>query len=216
MAKATPQPWTVEEFLAFEAEEPERYEFVDGIVRMMTGGSAAHSAIKGNMRSPLRAGLRDGPCRVDVDDLKVVTETAVMYPDILVTCRPLAPDDDRVADPTVVVEVLSPTTERHDRIRKWRQYQTIASLQHFVLIEQNERRIEIYTRRRRRLAACGRRAAGRHRHLEGRRRRASRSRRSTRAAAAERWHWRMCHEQMRRHDERSLNEERERPSSSRI
>jgi Uma2 family endonuclease len=146
MAKARPQPWTVEEFLAFEAEEPERYEFVDGIIRMMTGGSAAHSAIKGNMFAELRAALRSGPCRVDVDDLKVVTETAVMYPDILVICRPMAPDDDRVADPTVVVEVLSPTTETHDRIRKWRQYQTITSLRHFVLIAQSERRIEIYTR----------------------------------------------------------------------
>jgi Uma2 family endonuclease len=148
MAKARPQPWTIEEFLAFEAEEPERYEFVDGIIRMMTGGSAAHSAIKGNMFAELRAALRSGPCRVDVDDLKVVTETAVMYPDILVICRPMAPDDDRVADPTVVVEVLSPTTETHDRIRKWRQYQTIASLQHFVLIAQSERRIEVYTRER--------------------------------------------------------------------
>jgi Uma2 family endonuclease len=65
-----------------------------------------------------------------------------------VICRPLAPDDDRVADPTVVVEVLSPTTETHDRIRKWRQYQTIASLRHFVLIAQSERRIEVYTRER--------------------------------------------------------------------
>jgi Uma2 family endonuclease len=148
MGKATPQPWTVEEFLAFEAEEPERYEFVDGILRMMTGGSAAHSAIKGNVFAELRTALRSGPCRVDVDDLKVVTETAVMYPDILVICRPLAPDDDRVADPTVVVEVLSPTTETHDRIRKWRQYQTIASLRHFVLIAQSERRIEVYTRER--------------------------------------------------------------------
>ena len=148
MAKARPQPWTVEEFLAFEAEEPERYEFVDGIVRMMTGGSAAHSAIKLNTAIALKAALGAGPCRIDVDDLKVVTETAVMYPDILVICRPLAPDDDRVADPTMVVEVLSPTTETHDRIRKWRQYQTIASLQHFVLIAQSERRIEVYTRQR--------------------------------------------------------------------
>ena len=148
MAKATPHPWTVEDFLVFERDELERYEFVDGIVRMMTGGSAAHSAIKGNMFAELRAALRSGPCRVDVDDLKVVTETAVIYPDILVICRPLAPDDDRVADPTVVVEVLSPTTETHDRIRKWRQYQTIASLQHFVLVAQSERRVEVYTRQR--------------------------------------------------------------------
>jgi Uma2 family endonuclease len=146
MARARPHPWTVDDFLAFEAEEPERYEFVDGIVRMMTGGSAAHSAIKGNTFAEFRAALRAGPCRVDVDDLKVVTATAVMYPDILVICRPMAPDDDRVPDPTVVVEVLSPTTETHDRIRKWREYQTIASLQHFVLVTQSERRVEVYTR----------------------------------------------------------------------
>lgn len=146
MAKAEPQPWTVEDFLAFEAEELERYEFVDGIVRMMTGGSAAHSAIKLNVAVALRSALRGGACRVDADDLKVVTEEAVMYPDVLVTCRPIAPDDDRLSDPTVVVEVLSPSTESHDRVRKWRQYQTISSLQHFVLIEQRERRVEVYTR----------------------------------------------------------------------
>ncbi len=117
-----------------------------GIVRMMTGGSAAHSPIKGNIFVALRAELRSGPCRVDVDDLKVVTATAVMYPDVVVTCRPLAPDDDRLSDPTMVVEVLSPTTERRDRIAKWRQYQTIAALEHFVLVAQSERRVEVYAR----------------------------------------------------------------------
>jgi Uma2 family endonuclease len=146
MARTKPRLWTIEEFLAFEAEELERYEFVDGIVRMMTGASAAHSAIKGNMFAELRAAVRSGPCRVDVDDLEVVTANAVMYPDVLVICRPVAPDDDRVSDPTVVVEVLSPTTETHDRIHKWREYQTISSLQHFVLVEQAERRVEVYSR----------------------------------------------------------------------
>jgi Uma2 family endonuclease len=146
MARARPHPWTVGDFLAFEAEEPERYEFIDGIVRMMTGGSAAHSAIKTNATNALNAALRNGPCRAYADDLKVVTATAVMYPDVVVTCRPLAPDDDRVLEPTVVVEVLSPTTERHDRIAKWREYQRIGSLQHFVLIEQAERRAEVYSR----------------------------------------------------------------------
>jgi Uma2 family endonuclease len=146
MARARPHPWTVDDFLAFEAEEPERYEFVDGIVRMMTGASAAHSRIKGNISAALDTALRDGPCSAYIDDLKVVTATAVMYPDLLVICRPLAPDDDRVPDPTVVVEVLSPTTETHDRVRKWREYQTIASLRHFVLVGQSERRVEVYTR----------------------------------------------------------------------
>ena len=161
MAKARPHPWTVEEFLAFEAEEPERYEFVGGVVRMMTGGSAAHSAIKGNVAPRSDAALGDGPCRAVVDDLKVVTPTAVMYPDVLVTCTPVAPDDDRVSDPTAVVEVLSPTTERHDRIDKWREYQRIASLRHFVLVEQKERRIEVWSRTDDRLGAGGGRAAGR-------------------------------------------------------
>lgn len=145
MASSLPQPWTVEDFLAFEAEEEERYEFVDGIVRLMTGASAAHSAIKGNLCFALRTALAGGPCRLDLG-LKVVTETAVMYPDVMVTCRPIGPDEDRVSDPTAVIEVLSPTTERHDRVRKWRQYQTIPSLRHFVVVEQKERRIEVYSR----------------------------------------------------------------------
>jgi Uma2 family endonuclease len=126
-------------------EETEPCELVDGIIHIMTGRSAGQGAIKGNTLALLQTELCSKRCRT-YSGLKVVTETAVMYPDILVICRPMAPDDDRVADPTVVVEVLSPTTETHDRIRKWRQYQTIASLRHFVLIAQSERRIEIYTR----------------------------------------------------------------------
>jgi Uma2 family endonuclease len=143
---AFPRPWTVEDFLAFEAEQEERYEFVDGVVRMMTGASAAHSALKLNLAIALRNAVRGGSCRVDVDDLKVVTGDAVMYPDVLVTCVPVGPDDDRVYEPTVVVEVLSPTTETHDRVRKWRAYQTLRSLRHFVLVAQKERRIEVYSR----------------------------------------------------------------------
>ena len=64
------------------------------------------------------------------------------------TCRPLAPDDDRLSDPTAVVEVLSPASETFDRIYKWREYQRIASLRHYILIEQKERRIEVYMRQR--------------------------------------------------------------------
>jgi Uma2 family endonuclease len=131
MARGRPPPWTVQEFLTFESGEPERYELVGGVVRLRTGDTAAHSRIKGNLSSALDTALGDGPWATYVDDLKVVTANAVMCPDVLVICRPLAPDDDRVLDPTVVIEVLSPTTETHDRIRKWREYQTIASLQHF-------------------------------------------------------------------------------------
>ena len=70
MARAGPHRWTVEDFLALEAAEPERYDFIGGIVRMVTGDTAAHSAIKGNIFSELRTARRSGPCRVDVDDLR--------------------------------------------------------------------------------------------------------------------------------------------------
>jgi Uma2 family endonuclease len=146
MADAPPRAWTIEEFLAFEAAEPERCEFIRGIVRMVTGDIAAHSAIKGNVAVALDEALRCGPCRAYLSDLKVLTPTAVMYPDVLVTRRPLAPDDDRLPDPTVVVEVLSPASETFDRIYKWREYQSIASLRHYVLIEQKERRVEVWSR----------------------------------------------------------------------
>ena len=98
MAKVLPRPWTVEDFLAFEAEEVEPCELVGGIVRVMTGRSAAHSTIKGNIALALRDSLPE-PCRAYVSDPRVVTATAVMYPDVQVVCRRLDPDDDRVADP---------------------------------------------------------------------------------------------------------------------
>ena len=81
-----------------------------------------------------------------LSDLKVLTPTAVLYPDVLVTCRPLAPDDDRLSDPTAVVELLSPASGTFDRIYKCREYPRIASLRLYVLIEQKERRIEVWSR----------------------------------------------------------------------
>jgi len=149
MARARPtppEPWTVEEFLAWEREQEERYEYAGGIIRMMVGGTLDHNTIALNVASRLRALLAGGSCRVFMEGVKVVSDAATMYPDVVVTCQPLAPDDDRVPDPTVVVGVLSPTTERHDRIAKWRQYQRIDSLEHFVLVEQAERRVEVYSR----------------------------------------------------------------------
>lgn len=146
MAETASRAWTVDEFLAFEAQESERYELVDGVIVMMTGGSIAHSVIKLNLGAELRAALRGGTCRAFADGVKVVTGSAVMYPDIVVSCVPQNPLDDRIDRPSVVIEVLSPSTESHDRIRKWRNYQSIPSLEHFLLVAQEERRVEVYTR----------------------------------------------------------------------
>ena len=112
----------------------------------MVGGSAADATIKGNVFAALRARLQGGPCRVFVESLKVVTDVASHYPDVVVTCVPVQPADDQVREPVVVIEVLSRTTADRDRSAKWVGYQDIPSLQHYVLVAQDRRRVELFTR----------------------------------------------------------------------
>ena len=146
MSEPLPKPWTVKDFLEWEAQQPERYEFIDGRILGMVGGSAAHATIKGNVFAGLRARLQGGPCRVFVESLKVVTDVASHYPDVVVTCVPVQPGDDQIREPVVVVEVLSRTTADRDRSAKWVGYQDIPSLQHYVLIAQDRRRVELFSR----------------------------------------------------------------------
>jgi Uma2 family endonuclease len=141
-----PKPWTVEDFLEWEAQQPERYEFIDGRILGMVGGSAAHATTKDNVTQALRARLRGTPCRAFSESLKVVTDIASHYPDVVVTCVPVQPTDDQIREPVVVVEVLSRTTADRDRSAKWVGYQDIPSLQHYVLIAQDRRRVELFTR----------------------------------------------------------------------
>jgi Uma2 family endonuclease len=146
MAEPLPKPWTVHDFLEWEAEQPERYEFIDGRILGMVGGSAAHGTIKGNVFAALRVRLRGGPCRVFVESLKVVTNVASHYPDVAVTCVPMQPTDDQIREPVVVIEVLSRTTADRDRSAKWVGYQDIPALQHYLLVAQDRRRVEVFTR----------------------------------------------------------------------
>src|ERR671919_134619 len=146
MTEPLPKPWTVKDFLEWEAQQPEPYEFIDGRILGMVGGSAADATIKGNVFAALRARLQGGPCRVFVESLKVVTDVASHYPDVVVTCVPVQPADDQVREPVVVIEVLSRTTADRDRSAKWVGYQDIPSLQHYVLVAQDRRRVELLTR----------------------------------------------------------------------
>jgi Uma2 family endonuclease len=147
MTQPLPKPWTVEEFLAWERRQPERYEFVGGVIRMMVGGSNAHTIIKDNLVTALRARLHGQPCRALGEGPKVVTATATMYPDAIVVCGPIDLAEDQVRAPTVVVEVLSRSTEDHVRGAKWVAYRDLGSLQHYVLIAQDVRRVEVYSRK---------------------------------------------------------------------
>lgn len=110
MSEPLPRPWTVDDFLACKRRQPERYDFVDGMIRMMVGGSNAHTIIKGNVFAALRDRLRNRPCRALPEGSKVVTATATMYPDAVVVSGPIDLAEDHVRDPAAVVEVLSRST----------------------------------------------------------------------------------------------------------
>jgi Uma2 family endonuclease len=137
---------SLDEFLAWEHDQPERYEFARGVITMMTGGSAAHVTIAMNLAFALRQALRGTGCRPFGSDMKVIASNTVRYPDISVTCRPIDDKDDRVLEPILIIEVISPSTEREDRGRKKFDYFATPSVRQYAIIEQDARRIDLYTR----------------------------------------------------------------------
>ena len=141
-----PPRWTVEEFLDWEREQEERYEYVDGVIRMMVGGTLDHNTIALNIATRLRALLGGGPCRVFMEAVKVASDAANMYPDVVVTCAPGSGRSDVVPEPAVVVEVLSRSTQGFDRGPKLDAYQQIPSLRQYVLVAQEEIRVSIFER----------------------------------------------------------------------
>ena len=137
---------SLDEFLAWEREQPERYEYADGVVTMMTGGSAAHVTIALNLAMALRHALRGTGCRPFGSDMKVIANDTARYPDLSVTCRPLGDRDDNVSEPVLVIEVVSLSTERDERGRKKFDYFATPSIQQYAIIEQDIRRVDLYTR----------------------------------------------------------------------
>jgi Uma2 family endonuclease len=138
---------TVEEYFRLEENDPEtRYEYIDGHVYAMAGGTANHDTIKSNMQRVLWSLLRGSTCRVYSSDMKVyISETRYFHPDVTVTCDPR--DRGRVQaiqSPRLVVEVLSPTTELTDRTWKLQNYCAHPTIEEYVLVESQSFKIESY------------------------------------------------------------------------
>jgi Uma2 family endonuclease len=152
--------YTVEEYLALERASEERHEYLDGEIYAMAGESPDHGTICMNIGGQLYAQLRDTPCRVFTKDTKVRSGPApkpfqspkglYSYPDVLVVCGEMKFHDehrDVLLNPTVIIEVLSPTTEAFDRGEKWARYQTwLPSLTEYLLVSQSKPLIEHYRR----------------------------------------------------------------------
>jgi Uma2 family endonuclease len=138
---------SLEAFLAWEQLQPERYERVGNVVRMMTGGTINHNRITLNVAEAFRRRLDGGSCEVFTSDVKVVSPDGdVMYPDVVVACGDIPGDATTLDAPVVVVEVLSDSTADRDHGPKRWAYQTIGSLRHYVLIAQDMPTVEVASR----------------------------------------------------------------------
>lgn len=143
--------FTEEEYLDLERKAKFKSEFIEGQIYAMAGASPTHALITANVIANLVLHLRGNPCRVYSNDLKVRIGRAgnYYYPDLTVVCGQLQYHDehqDVLLNPTIVVEVLSPSTEADDRGRKWIQYQQIESLTDYIMVAHNEPFIEHYAR----------------------------------------------------------------------
>lgn len=150
---AQPKPYTSEaEYLERERASTTKHEYLAGEVFAMIGACEAHNLIASTVNAILYRQLRGRSCRIYPSDIRLkILETGLnTYPDLTIVCGPPQFTDltkrDTLINPTVVIEILSPSTERYDRGLKFQNYRTIASLRHYVLISQDSAHIELYTR----------------------------------------------------------------------
>lgn len=139
------------EYLASEAKHEQRHEFLDGEVYAMAGGTPEHGALAAAVIRELGVALRDKPCRVYSSDVRVRIKATGLttYPDASVVCGKLetdAVDRDAIANPILLVEVLSDSTEAYDRGAKAAHYRRIPSLREYVFIGQQEPLVEVHRR----------------------------------------------------------------------
>src|SRR5579864_4913443 len=128
MRSLAEQPMSLDEFLAWERQQPERHEFDGFAIVAMAGGSLDRSTIASNFDRNLAARLRGSGCRVFRGDAKLIANSMIRYPDVSVTCSPTIGRDDVVPEPVLVIEVVSPTTERVDRGQKKFDYFAMESI----------------------------------------------------------------------------------------
>ena len=142
-------PFDASSYLDWEADQPEKHEYLVGEVFAMAGASEAHVTLAGNVFMALRNHLRGGPCSVFISDMKlrVEADNAFFYPDVFVTCA----ETDRAhshykAALSLVVEVLTPTTSAYDRGAKFAAYRKLPSLREYVLIDTERLSIDLFRR----------------------------------------------------------------------
>ncbi len=145
---------SLDDFEELLADKPrdEKWELIGGrVVKMMVGARWEHNFIVQNLSSGLQSRLRavGSSCRTLVESFRLVDDSirSSMLPDIIVRCGPLPRGASSLSDPTVLVEVLSDGSVGRDRVEKWRAYQKLSSLKHYVLVERDTAFIEVFDRK---------------------------------------------------------------------
>ena len=156
MALAHPQEqepirMTETEYLEFEQQSDTRHEYSNGMVYAMAGAEWEHTLIAQSASAALYAQLRGKQCKIPTNDLRLKVaskKVAYRYPDFMVVCdEPNFVEDRKIIDnPTLIAEVLSPSTALEDRNAKLKEYTALESVQAYMLISQDEARIEVFSR----------------------------------------------------------------------
>jgi Uma2 family endonuclease len=139
-------PRTVMEFQAWHARQPERWEFIHGQPRLMAPASMKHSILKNNVGFALRQAVADLGCTALIDGPQIVTDEISAIPAVVVTCSALDLSTPVIAEPVIIVEVMSPSSEGDDAGRKWFSYRKIPSLKHYLVLSQDERTVQLHSR----------------------------------------------------------------------
>ena len=141
---------SVEEYLEAELSARDLHEYVGGIAYAKAGSSIGHNLIVGNLIAALKPHLRNGPCRLFAINFmarfRVGQGEIIYYPDVMVTCDPRDTDPYFRSFPKLLVEVLSPSTERTDRQEKFLSYTKIETLEEYVLIAQDRIEVTVFRR----------------------------------------------------------------------
>ena len=137
---------TLDAFLAWENAQPERHEFHRGEVFAMVGARRTHGTVVGNLMREIGNRLKGSPCRAFTDGMKIqIADDTILYPDVFVTCDKADLATDMIfRAPTVVFEVLSPSTQAYDRSQKFALYRRLPALKEYVLIDPETRRVEAF------------------------------------------------------------------------
>jgi Uma2 family endonuclease len=151
MSSQPKSPCTPEQYLELERKAEYRSEYYAGETFAMAGATRAHILITGNIAREVSLALRDRPCEVYANEMRVQIgrSRAYVYPDLVVACgEPQFTDSflDTLTNPILIIEVLSKSTEGYDRGFKSEQYRTIDSLREYALVSTAKEHIELYTR----------------------------------------------------------------------